>query len=133
MATDPITTPTKGFSLKNFKWENKYFLYAGAAVLGTYIVAHLVKQSNLLNKTCFTPAGFVPNTLSLTDADINIKLKMKNKSNINYYIKNQLYNAFIDNQFIGVIKNPNELHIAPDRTTDVWLNVRVNPMKVAPT
>lgn len=121
--------PSKGFSIGNFKWKNKYWFYVGGAVVGTYVVAHLVKQAGLLKKTCFKPAGFVPNKLSLQDADINIKLKMKNKSKIDYYLKNQIYNVYINEQFVGVIKNDNKLYIAPDKTSDVWLNLRFNPLK----
>jgi len=126
------TTPTsKGFSIGNFKWKNQYFIYVGGAILGTYIVTYLVKQSNLLRETCFKPAGFVPNKLTLNEADINLKLKMKNKSDIDYYLKQQLYNVFINDKFVGSVKNNNKLYIAQNKTSDVWLNIKFNPLQVA--
>src|SRR3990172_7009333 len=119
MEGTPVTPatkiPSKGFSIGNFKWKNQYWFYAGGAVVATYGIMYLIKQGNMLRKTCFKPAGFVPNKLGLTEADINIKLKMKNKSKIDYYLKDQIYNVYINDQFASVIRNPNKLYIAPEK------------------
>jgi hypothetical protein len=128
--------PTKSFAIGNFKWKNSYLLYIGGAALATYGIVLAVKQANLLKKTCFKPAGFVPNQLGLTNADINIKLNMKNKSNVEYFLTNQVYNVYISDQFVGAIKNPNKIAIAPATPTSptvspIWLNVKFNPMQVA--
>ena len=129
--TPATTMPSKGFSIKDFKWQKKHIFYVGGAVVATYLIVHFAKQGSMLKKTCFKPAGFVPNKLSINDADINIKLKMKNKSKIDYYLKNQIYNVYINDQFVGVIRNANKLYIAPEKSSDVWLNVKFNPLKVA--
>ena len=132
VASAPVpVAPSKGFSIGKFHWKNKYFLYAGGAIAGTYVAMYLYKQSQLMYDTCFKPAGFIPNSLGLTNADINIKLMMKNKSKIDYYLKNQVYNVYISDQFVGAIKNPNKLYIAPEKSSPVWLNVKFNPMQVA--
>lgn len=124
-----VTTKPKG--LKGFKWNNKYFIVIGGVGLTAYGISWLIKQQAMLGKTCFKPAGFSTNKLAINNADINIKLKMKNKSNVGYYIKNQVYNTYINDQFVGVIRNPNKLYIVPEKTTDVWLNVKFNPLQVA--
>lgn len=122
---------TKPSGLKGLKWKNKYFIYIGGVALTAYGISWIAKQQSMLNKTCFKPAGFVPNKLTLNNADINIKLKMKNKSALGYYLKNQVYNVYINDQFVGVIRNPNKLYIVPEKTTDVWLNIKFNPFQVS--
>ena len=126
----PITA-SKSLSIGNFKWKHKYFFYIGAAAVASYGAMYFINQVFLLKKTCFKPAGFVPNDLTLSNANINIKLQMKNKSDVDYYLKSQIYNMYINDQFVGVINNPNKLYIAPMKTTDVWLNVIFNPTQVA--
>jgi hypothetical protein len=127
----PMIATTKPKGLKGLKWKNKYLAYIGGVGLTAYGVSWLVKQQSMLTKTCFKPAGFVPNRLTINTADINIKYKMKNKSKVGYYLKNQVYNVYINDQFVGVIKNPNKLYVVPEQTTDVWLNVKFNPLQVA--
>lgn len=133
--SQPIAAPsiatTKPKGLKGLKWKNKYLIYIGGAGLTAYGVTWIIKQQSMLEKTCFKPAGFVPNELSINNADINIKYKMKNKSKVGYYLKNQVYNAYINDQFVGVINNSNKIYIVPEKTTDVWLNVKFNPLQVA--
>ena len=114
----------------NFKWQNKYWYWAGGGVLGIYAITYFARQSKLVAKTCFKPAGFVPSKLTPTEADINIKLKMKNSSAVDYYLKNQIYNVYINDNFVGVIRNPNKIYIAPERSSDVWLNLKFNPIQV---
>lgn len=124
----PVKTSRLPF---NFKWKNSYWWWVGGAAVGSYLIAHFVSQGRLLYNTCFKPAGFMPNKLTLNEADINIKMKMLNKSDIDYYIKSQGYNVYINNSFVGVIKNPNKIYIAPKRYTDLWLNVKFSPLKVS--
>jgi LEA14-like dessication related protein len=124
-----VTTKPKG--LKGLKWNNKYFIVIGGVALTAYGISWLVKQQEMLKKTCFKPKGFVPVRLALNSADINVKFKMKNESKAGYYLKNQIYNIYINDQFVGVIKNPNRLYIVPEKSTDVWLNVKFNPLQVA--
>ena len=103
----------------------------GGVALTAYGISWIAKQQSMLGKTCFKPAGFVPSKLTINNADINIKLKMKNKSEVGYYLKNQVYNAYINDQFVGVIRNSNKLYIVPEKTTDVWLNIKFNPLQVS--
>jgi len=124
-----VTTKPRG--LKGFKWKNKYFAVIGGVGLTAYGISWLIKQQAMLEKTCMKPSGFVPNKLSINNADINIKFKMKNKSTLGYYLKNQVYNVYINEQFVSVIRNPNRLYIVPEKSTDVWLNVKFNPLQVA--
>lgn len=128
--TQIITASTKK-SMLPFKWKGQYWLYvAGAGVL-TYGISYGIQQKRLLHKTCFKPASFVPNKLSVNQADINIKLKMKNKAHVGYAIKSQQYEMYINNSFVGTIENNNQIFIAPQSTTDVWLNIKFNPLHVA--
>lgn len=129
----PVSKPSgaNAFALKNFKWKKSYWFYAGGAVVASYGIAWLINQRSMLDKTCFKPAGFVPNKLGINDTDINIKLNMKNKSDVDYYITKQIYNVFINDNFVGVIRNDNEQYILPNKTSPLWLNVRFNPLKVA--
>ena len=116
--------------LKNFQWKRGYWGILGGVVLAGVVGSHLYNQAQLLSKTCIKPAGFVPNTLTATSADINIKLALNNKSNIEYYLQNQVYNVYINDIFVGTIQNPNKIYVAPMRSTDVWLNVKFNPMQL---
>ncbi len=127
----PFIATAKPKGLKGFKWKNKYIAYIGGVGLTAYGITWIIKQQSLLENTCFKPAGLVPNKLSINNADINIKYHMKNKSSLGYYLMNQVYNAYINDQFVGVINNPNKLYIVPEKTTDIWLNVKFNPLKVA--
>lgn len=130
----PVSEPVK-LASPNFKWKPKYFFIVGGVGIAAYAVIRLANQAALLSKTCFKPSGFVPTTLTLNDADINIKLDFKNKSNIEYYLKNQAYNVYINDQFVGSIANPNRIPIAPATDTSatispVWLNLKFNPAQV---
>src|SRR3972149_1078468 len=131
VAQTPAIATTKPRGLRGLKWKNKYLVVIGGVGLTAYGISWLIKQQSMLAKTCMKPSGFVPSRLSINDADINIKFKMKNKSSVGYYIKNQVYNTYINDQFVGVIRNSNKLYIVPEKTTDVWLNVRFNPLQVA--
>lgn len=127
---EQVIATTRPVGLKGMKWKNKYLIYIGGVGLTAYGLTWLAKQRSALDKTCFKAAGFAPNKLTINQADINIKLKMKNKSKIGYYLKNQIYNVYINDQFIGTIKNPNRLYIVPEKTTDVWLNIKFNPLQL---
>jgi hypothetical protein len=127
----PVIATTKPNGLKGLKWKNKYLIAIGGVGLTAYGISWLVKQKTMLAKTCMKPSGFVPVRLTVNNADINLKFKMKNASKVGYYLKNQVYNVYINDQFVGVIKNPNKNYIVPEKSTDVWLNVKFNPLQVA--
>ena len=129
--SSPTIVTTKPKGLKGLRWKNKYLIVIGGVGLTAYGISWLVKQQAMLGKTCMKASGFVPVKLGINNADINIKFKMKNKSSVGYYLKNQVYNVFINDQFVGVIRNPNKLYIVPEKSTDVWLNVKFNPLQVA--
>lgn len=126
----PSIATTKPRGLKGLKWKNKYFAYIGGVALTAYGITWLIKQRSMLDKTCFRPTGFAPISLTLSNASINIKLNLKNKSSVGYYLKNQVYNTFINGQFVGVIRNSKSQYILPESPNDVWLNVKFNPMQV---
>lgn len=116
--------------MKNFKWKSKYWWAVGGGAVLTSLIVHYKRQYDLLEKTSFKPAGFAPNKLTLNEADFNIKLKMNNDSAVDYYLKDQVYNLYINNSFVAVIRNPNQIYVAPEKSTDIWLNVKFNPMNV---
>jgi len=130
-ASAPVIATTKPSGLKGLKWKNKYLIAIGGVGLTAYGISWLIKQQGMLEKTCFKAKGFVPVRLTINSADVNVKFKMKNESKVGYYLKNQIYNVYINDQFVGVIKNPNKLYIVPEKSTDVWLNVKFNPLQVA--
>lgn len=123
--------PVMATAPKKFRFKKRYFLVAGGIAVTAYGISWLTKQQRMVENTCLKPKGFVPVRLTINNADINIKFKMKNDSKVGYYLKNQVYNVYINDQFVGVIKNPNKNYIVPEKSTDVWLNVKFNPLQVA--
>ena len=79
VASSPIIATTKPSGLKGLKWKNKYLIAIGGVGLTAYGISWLFKQQAMLDKTCFKPAGFVPNKLTINNAEINVNLNMKNK------------------------------------------------------
>jgi LEA14-like dessication related protein len=114
--------------LSNFKWKHGYWFIIGGVLVGSAAGYHFYQQYQLLKNTSIKPSGFVANSLTSSDADISIKMAMSNQSSIPFTIRSQLYNVYINDVFVGAIDNPNSIDIAPEKSSDIWLNIKFNPM-----
>lgn len=93
----------------------------------TYIILHFQRQKYLFSNSCFKLGGFVPVSVGTDETKINIKMYIKNKSDIGFTIKNQRYDLYLNDKYITTLEKPEKIYISANYLNEEWLSFNFNP------
>ena len=110
--------------------KTKKYIIAGAlGVISIAAAAAYLQYKKLMDYTIKFKTIRV-NKASMNLFDFNLFLNFINKSNVEFVIESQVYNAYINNVFVTKLENQVLNKIAAKSTNVIGLNVKFNPNQV---
>lgn len=76
---------------------NKYWVIGGVTAVVGILTWHFLHQVNLLKKTCFGFNGYTIKELNINKIVIELRLKLRNKSDIAFTLRSYNFDIFINN------------------------------------
>lgn len=112
------------------KKKRRLYIAAGAisvvAVLGVF--AYI--QYKRLMDYCISVKKIAINSIGAQGLDFNIWLNFLNKSGVKFTIVSQTYKVYLNDKFITTLSNTSPNVIQPKATSEIGLNVRINPKQL---
>jgi len=105
----------------------KYILISALLLAATYGGYLLFNQITLLKKTCVKMVNHRLTGLLSKNAQLSITLRITNKSDIDLLATGEIFDIYINNNFVAKLNQSNKHVIARNSSTDITLTANFDP------
>ena len=109
--------------------NRKYWIAAGISIVSILGAAAYLQYKRLMDY-CMSFKSIKVNRIGFQNLNIDIWLNFKNKSNVTFTLVSQSYKVYLNNIFVTKLSNTSSNVIKSKETSDIGLNVDINPSKV---
>jgi LEA14-like dessication related protein len=106
----------------------KYILGAIAIGVPLYFGAYFANQYRLIKKICIQFIGVQIIQFNFQRVEFNLRLQVKNKSDLDLNIRNQDYDIFVNDSQVAKIQKVEQVTVPPQGSTVVDLPTSFDPM-----
>jgi len=107
----------------------KVLIISGILVGIGALAWYLKRQANLLMEYCFNMVGYNITTLTRDRITIELKLQIKNKSDLEVTVNSYDFSAYLNGAYVTKIRSNKPQKIAPKGFSVLYLLIDVEPRK----